>query len=61
MIRREKIVVPLGIETDLELLDVEGVRDLLRASTDGSSGTFGTTEIRIPSGPNPHITFTVEG
>lgn len=35
------------VERDLLLLGVEGVRDLLRVSTDGYSGTGGLTVIQL--------------
>jgi hypothetical protein len=38
-----------SVESDLRLLGVEGVRDLLRVSTDGHSGTGGLTNIPLPN------------
>lgn len=37
------------VERDLRLLGVEGLRDLLRVSTDGYSGTGGLTVIQLPN------------
>jgi hypothetical protein len=46
--RKELILAP-DVERDLRLLGVEGVRDLLRVSTDGFSGTSGLASIQLPN------------
>ncbi|HJU17223.1 MAG TPA: hypothetical protein VJ770_12240 [Stellaceae bacterium] len=45
----KKSILAPDVEKDLQLLGVEGVRDLLRASTDGFSGTSALASIQLPN------------